>query len=480
MTRHFLPAAAGILAAVACGSASAQPAPTPSTAAANPWRAMLDEDLAFAQATLDKEYIYGVYPGGADWRALMDKAVGEARADEGQVTTAEAYQAVLRRFAGRFEDPHLRVSFKFAPASYDWPRFLVRHRGGHFLVVESETPDVAVGGEVTACDGAPIEDAVEQAAPVEGVIPHLESTRDSMARLLFLDAQSPLRHRPKICRIAGKDVTLDWAPIQADRLAVVEAPYASLRDHEVSISDFGDGGAWVRLGVFAPDKAAAADYHRVIAAMPTLRDKRVVVFDVRGNGGGPYDWFMAILKGFYGPEYAAHFAQARTEITPVFVHDPTYTGPHHADPLDTPRDTELDATYATGVKAITARGGATVYQIQRTPRPTGGAAPTDLVHAKVYVLTDTGCASACIGFVDELKRIPGAVQIGTDTYVDRRSGSPAPFAFPSGSGSISAPMMVRDGRERGENIPQTPAIRYDGDMADTAALKRWVERISKP
>jgi hypothetical protein len=439
---------------------------------------MVEQDLTYAQATLDKEYIYAVYPGGNDWRALMDKAVGEARADEDKVVNAAGYQAVMRRFAGRFEDPHLRVSFKFQPSSYDWPRFLVRHRGGRYVVVDSETPAVSVGAEVTACDGVPIEDAIEQTAPIEGFIPNLESTEDSMARLLFLDAQSPLRHRPKSCSIGGKDVELVWSPVAADRLAVIEAPYASLRDHKVSISDFGTGGAWVRLGVFAPDQDAAAAYHRVIAVMPTLRDKRVVVFDVRGNGGGPYDWFIAVLRGLYGPEYAAHYAQARTEIVPVFTHDPSYGDDHKADPLGTPHDTELEATYAKGVKVITTAAGVKVYQLQRTPRPSGGPAPANLVHAKVYVLTDTGCASACIAFVDELLRIPGTVQIGTDTFVDRRSGSPMPFALPSGAGSISSPTMVRDGRERGEDVPRRPSIRYDSDMADTAALKRWVEQIS--
>jgi hypothetical protein len=465
---------AAALAALAASTAQAQE-PQP-----NPWRTMFDQDLAFAQKKLDTEYIYALYPGGAEWRALLTKAVAEAQADAGKVDGPSAYQAVLRRFAGRFQDPHLRASFKFSPSSYDWPRFLVQYRGGRYVVATSETPAVAAGAEISACDGVEIGPLVEQTAPVEGYIPGLESTRASMARTLFLDAKSPLRKRPQACRIGGENVSLDWASITPERLAIIEAPYAQIRDREVGWTPFGANGAWVRLGVFAPDKEAAKAYHKLIDEAPQLRDKSVIVFDVRGNGGGPYDWFMAVMRSLYGPEFTAYYAQARTEITPVFVHPISYGSPTRkaaTDPLDTPHDTELEATYAAGSQEITSPSGAKIYALIRTPRPKGGPTPANPVRAKVYVLTDYGCASACIGFVDEMLRIPGVVQIGTDTYVDRRSGSPANFAFPSGSGSISAPMMTRDGRQRGENEPRVPSLKFDGNIDDTAAVKRWVEGV---
>jgi hypothetical protein len=469
---------AGVIGAalsIAATAAQAQTPPAPS-----PWRAMLDQDLTFAAKTLDAEYIYAKYPGGADWQALRDKALAEARADEDKVTGPEGYEAVLRRFAGRFEDPHLRASFTFAPSSYSWPRFVVQYQGGRYVVVKSETPAVAEGAEIAACDGAPIADAVHQAAPTEGFIKDLESTKASMARVLFLDAKSPLRKRVQSCRIGGQDVSLEWTRIPPDRLAIISAPFSQIRDDEVGWTPFGTTGAWVRLGVFAPDKDAAKAYHKLIDEAPQLRDKSVIVFDIRGNGGGPYDWFMGVIRSLYGPEAAAYYAQARTEITPVFVHPIKYgTAERKArvDPLDTPADVELEATYSAGTKDITSPSGATVYEIVRVPRPTGGPAPANLVHAKVYVLTDYGCASACIGFVDEMKRLPGVTQIGVDTYVDRRSGSPSTFAFPSGSGSISAPMMTRDGRRRGENEPQVPSIKFDGNIDDTVAVKRWVEGV---
>ena len=39
------------------------------------------------------------------------------------------------------------------------------------------------------------------------------------------------------------------------------------------------------------------------------------------------------------------------------------------------------------------------------------------------MLTDYGCGSACISFVDEMLQFPGVRQIGLETFVDMRSAS---------------------------------------------------------
>ncbi len=100
--------------------------------------------------------------------------------------------------------------------------------------------------------------------------------------------------------------------------------------------------------------------------------------------------------------------------------------------------------------------------------------PPNLVHARVLLLTDNGCASACIGFSDELLRFPGVVQIGADTYVDRLSGSAMSSSLPSGNGFLDLPSMIRIGRLRGDNVALKPAIPFDGDMADTPAVQAWI------
>ena len=92
----------------------------------------------------------------------------------------------------------------------------------------------------------------------------------------------------------------------------------------------------------------------------------------------------------------------------------------------------------------------------------------------MLVLTDPGCASACLSFVDEMRQFPGVMQVGLDTTVDRRSGSSLPYPLPGGTATLLVPSMVREHRARGENVPWVPTARFAGDIADTAAVRRWL------
>jgi hypothetical protein len=91
------------------------------------------------------------------------------------------------------------------------------------------------------------------------------------------------------------------------------------------------------------------------------------------------------------------------------------------------------------------------------------------------VLADYGCASACLSFLDEMRRFPGVLQVGTQTYIDRRSGGwPEDYFLPSGLGFVRMGRMVRDGRARPGNVPWTPQLRFGGNIEDTKAVKAWV------
>lgn len=99
------------------------------------------------------------------------------------------------------------------------------------------------------------------------------------------------------------------------------------------------------------------------------------------------------------------------------------------------------------------------------PRPV--VAPGRLV-----VLTDEACFSSCLIFVDRLRRL-GAVQAGQPTregnwYMEVRAEP-----LPSGLGSFRTMQKVAMEFPR-KMGPYQPAMRYDGDMADTAALERWL------
>jgi hypothetical protein len=96
---------------------------------------------------------------------------------------------------------------------------------------------------------------------------------------------------------------------------------------------------------------------------------------------------------------------------------------------------------------------------------------------RVYVLTDLGCASACLDAVD-LWTALGAVQIGQETGADSLYMDIRRVPLPSGFAQAIVPMKVYRGRKRGSNVPAVPVHRYTGDMRDTPALQRWVASLS--
>ena len=105
--------------------------------------------------------------------------------------------------------------------------------------------------------------------------------------------------------------------------------------------------------------------------------------------------------------------------------------------------------------------------------------PQSPVHARVYVLTDYGCASACLSFVDEMMRFPGVRQIGTETFIHRRSGGVADrwTFFPVGPASSGWGRMLRENRKRGEDQPWVPTYKFDGNIEDSMAVERWVNEV---
>jgi hypothetical protein len=482
MIRRLAALALGALLALPAAARAAEPAPSP-------WRQMARQDLAFAAATIADRYIYARTPGGRAWDRLLADANRKAELDVEKVDDFAGYRAVLQRYADSFADAHLRVRLNLQAAQYAWPRFLARYQNGRYVVVESQTPKVAAGAAVTACDGRPIDALIDEIAAPKGR--GLEATRDAMARVLFIDAKNPLQPRPKICTIGGTETALAWAPIPADQLTALDAAHGLMRDPVTAIIPFGANSARVRLATFGPASPdEARQFHAVIDAAASLRDKDVVVFDVRGNGGGSYNWFTAFLEAFYGPAYADHYAIARLKIRPVFIDPPGGSlapkpapgappTPVRTDPFDTPPDKGMDGLLL-GFEPRPAARGTTVYAAKMGSLPAAALAPAppNPVRARVFVLTDYGCASACISFVDELKKFPGVRQVGRETAVDSRSATPLNYRLPSGNGELTVPSLVREDRERDDNVPQRPDVRFDGDIADTAALLAWIAKLS--
>ena len=471
------------------------------------WRETARKDLAAARQIMDTRFIVALNNPGPEWDRFLGDVTRAAERDIERVRDFASYQSVIKRFVTSFDDAHVRATFpKQRPIERVWPGFLVRYQRNQFTVVASERPDVKVGSTITGCDFKPIGQLLSEIMPYEQVRPHLEleSTRVALARILFVDAATSLRPRPTRCRIAGYDVALKWQPIANDKLVRLDSTYGQYRNRETSIENWGRNGAWVRMPTMGPSGESARQFARIIEQAPTIRNKDVIVIDVRGNGGGSYNWFAGFLDSLYGPGYARYYARARVQFANIMSDMPQATdgearggrgGASGSAQQAGGRGQDTRAVADTGQRVSAPADSVLVVSGTIGTRPGGhgttlriipaadanggpsGPPPASLTRARVLLLTDNGCGSACISFVDEMRRFPGVLQIGRDTYVDSYPGSPRNYPLPSGEASISAPTMTREVRQRGNNFAWTPDLYFDGDIRDTDAVRRWITDV---
>ena len=71
----------------------------------------------------------------------------------------------------------------------------------------------------------------------------------------------------------------------------------------------------------------------------------------------------------------------------------------------------------------------------------------------------------------------GAIPIGYETSADTFYLEVRNIDLPAGVGSVTVPMKVYAGRPRGSNQSVVPKHRFSGDIADTAALERWIATL---
>jgi hypothetical protein len=445
------------------------------------WKDMAQRDLDFTAKELRTLYISAVFPNPYAFEKRIAASYQLAKQEAAQVTDFGGYRAALSRFVNSMDDAHVSVSFRLTPTSYAWPGFTAVYQGGRFLTTASDGGAIADGLEITACDDVPMTEWTDRMAAYEGGFPGLERTQYFMARAVFVDRGNPFLQRPTNCTIGGRRVALNWRSIGAVDYTNKMRAQPSTRSRDAAIRSFGENNSWVRMGYFYPnDKKEAEAFHRLIADAPSLRHKDVIVLDVRGNGGGSYHWPMAFLRGLYGQPYTDYFARARLSIVPVSrahqrVVDLFAQYGKVADEFEAPADiaTQWDPKNA-GLKRATASGAAYFRPSGELPKAPTGPVPVNLVQAKVYVLTDFTCDSVCISFVDETKQMPGITQIGRESGVDSRTGTPMDIELPSGNGQITLAVMTREGRERDDNVPHRPIYEFPGDITDTAAVQRWI------
>lgn len=478
-------------AAISLAAMRAPPAPTPAPAARD-WSATLRRD---AQALHDD--LVANHPG-----SVNPQDPGFARRNEAQLRLAlrraaaahsfAEYFFALRAYVAAFDDGHLGFGvYGNTPSNTFWPGFLTRYEadGGQRVVTRDDDAPIPLGARLLSCDGRSADQLVRANVGRFTGRWMLLSQRQAFGSDLFADEGNPYARRPLRCTFEmarrRRNVTLRWRPIGLGDLIRKFQQIAARPPRTFGARALGDGTRWISLASFNGDPRSEAG-RALPPLVASLRADRTglvaapaIVLDLRGNDGGSSDWPRQVAEVIWGrgalDRLPRDTDRVEWRVSAANLASIRASREHQvAEGAPSPEMRRWFDRVTTGLAGALARGETLWREPEdETDRPTVSASAEPGPHGPVYVITDAGCASACLDAVD-LWRALGAVHVGLTTSADTFYMDVRRQALPSGLGGIGVPMKVYRGRARGANQPVVPVHMFSGSIGDTAALERWI------
>jgi hypothetical protein len=408
------------------------------------------------------------------------------------------YFYAMQEYASSFNDGHMGYGVYGATPDTirAWPGFLTRYDGnGRQIVFVSEPwSGVPMGARLVSCDGLKANEVAKKRIGTRVGRWNLESQRVTFGALTFVDTGNPYVGTVHQCRFATGaktiNVALNWRAPESD----LYKSYELFPKHGKATSDWrplANGTMWFSIPSFDgnPDGDAGKSLRSLVdylqANGDAVRSASAIVFDLRGNGGGSSDWSYQIAKELWGqgtidshPEAPMTVSWRASEANLDAIRK-TYEDRSKGGHL-TPETTAWFKDTIAGLENTVAE-----HKPLWVVPPDSDAVTNQIkseaaykLSGPVYVLTDATCMSACLDAVDLWTRL-GAIPIGHETGADTLYMEVRQLKLPAGVGAVSLPMKVYSGRARGSNQPVVPRYRFNGDIADTAALEKWVATLPR-
>lgn len=448
------------------------------------WPALTRVDVEAAYRILDEDHPgASLEAGDAAFRATLEEArrVALNRADE--VRSFEGYNATLAGFVNAIGDRHVGALPLYRSDTRNWAGLITTMQGGQFVVMSGAQPEESslVGARVASCDNVPIETFAREKLGGFRAVWSIEAQRLQAAPFLLIDDGNPFVLRPRSCvfELNGvtRDVVLQWRPIQRSELSPMTRRALNQGQAGYGVRDFA-GGVWIALeGLEDPAETVVEAVRR---DGERLRRARNVVLDLRGNHGGNDIYGRYIAEVLFGAERVA------AVLGNLESNDTDCASPWRASARNEARLRELRATItdAATLRIIDdALSGIERARLQGrdfggpTSCPAGQLAdasspPAQAATGRIVVLTDNVCFSSCLSVTDQFRRL-GALHAGQTTNANTHYSEVRVDTLPSGLSIFSTLQAIMSAAPL-QFGPFEPSLRYDGDMADTAALEAWI------
>ena len=460
------------------------------------WAAALRTDANAMHQAIATSHPGPVNPEDPGFASRNDAQLVRALDRAAKADSFADYFYAMQEYAASFNDGHLAYGVWGATPDEvrRWPGFLTRYdSGGNQQVFVSEPwSGVPIGAQLLSCDGRDAETVARDRIGSRVGRWSLAAQRHLFGAMVFLDTGNPYVGPVEQCRFQheGKaiDVALQWrAPVANLYRQHVFA--SAVRRPEFNWQRLDSGIEWFTIPSFDgdPNSPAGKKLRDLITYIETRADEiraaPAIVFDLRGNGGGSSDWSHQIALRLWGQGAIDHHPEPpmtirwRASSDNLAAIHKAFAERSKGGNLSAGTTAWYRDTIAGLEKAVAAGDALWVIKPQQAQaQEKTGDTPAYRIRGPVYLVTDLACMSACLDAVDLWTRL-GAVPIGRETGADTLYMEVRQVPLPAGLGAVSLPMKVYSGRSRGNNEPVLPRHRFDGNLADTAALQKWVSTL---
>ncbi|WP_114520806.1 hypothetical protein [Altererythrobacter sp. ZODW24] len=462
------------------------------------WGKLFASDLEAAeQITLDNHPAAIDEADKASFLDTLKRAMIEGRARTAIIEGPLGYSSAMAAFSATFRDNHFKTAstpqFRAVDLGTEtgsrWPGFVAAWHDDLFTIIESEVPQVEVGGTISQCDGRPatvwVRDTIFAYTPADPANP---SNWSLFAPNLFNQVKNPAIGTPEVCNIVSStgtttEVALDWQPAPDDIWQRLESAKFGAAA-EISLKEVEPGIWWIQLGTFHFQNAKRQEHMDTLLSdlaenSAELIRARAIVFDLTGNQGGNSIWARRVLETVYGKRYVEALAYGPEVYVDWRVTDGTIAAMEGYREVGIKRGDDryvaftsrtiegLERAQAAGKQWFSTRS----TDVETAAEPLRVQSP---VKSRSIILTDGRCASACLDFMDMALGVEGITHAGYTTSADSNYMDVRGIDLPSGYAMLTMPMKVFRNRPRASGEYYTPSISYTGDDWSLEQRVEWV------
>ncbi len=293
---------------------------------------------------------------------------------------------------------------------------------------------------------------------------YLQAKESLMKAVTFEDSKKALNIFTK--NFDDAHLRIQWAQKNTYSLAPILTSQFLIEHKDVET-------VWVALPTFELDQEQEKEFEKFLTEISTIKSKKNIIFDLRGNRGGNSDYASMIMDKLFGYKYAQ---QQRAKAYQAVSID------WRASEENSIHLYALYARYQHAELKEIVDGIADALSEQKpyyTEIPVkkmslhDGCELKNSVAAKIVTIIDERNVSAALDCIDELKMMdPSVTLVGKTTKADRLYMECKAAELPSGIGFFITPIKVFRNRIRKDNESYSPDVEVD--TKDTVALEACI------